>query len=150
MDITFREYAYGSAEHRRAQILRYMILRLETGVSSAAEKAIFDEHPDEKEHILLGAFDGEALLGTLNLKPEGEGNVLLRSLAVDSKCQGKGVGKQLVLFAHEVARERGYKRIILHSRLHVIGFYQKLGYAETGNRREGPRITLAEMELNLL
>ena len=150
MEMTLREYAYGSSEHRRALILRYMILRLETGVSSAAEKEIFGEHPDEKEHVLVGAFDGEALLGTLNLKPEGEGTVLLRSLAVDSKCQGTGIGKKLVLFALEVARERGYKRIILYSRLNVIGFYQKLGYAETGNRRESPKITLAEMELNLL
>jgi ribosomal protein S18 acetylase RimI-like enzyme len=90
------------------------------------------------------------VLGTLNLKPEGEGTVLLRSLAVDSKCQGTGVGKKLVLFAHEVARERGFRRIVLHSRLNVIGFYQKLGYTLTGNRIETPKITLAEMELNLL
>lgn len=149
METMCREYVYGSSEHRRALILRYMILRLETGVSSRAENQVFELDPEEKEHALLGVFEGDVLLGTVNLKPEGEGSVLLRSLAVDDKCQGMGIGKKLVLFAHEVAREKGYKRIVLNARLNVIGFYEKLGYTLTGNRRESPRITLAEMELIL-
>lgn len=149
MEITFREIEHGSSDYRKALILRYMVLRLETGVGDGGVNTIFDEHPDEKECVLLGAFHGNAIVGGVTLKPTGEGEMLLRSLAVDDKRQGTGIGKKLVLFAHEAARKRGVRRITLNARINVIGFYEKLGYTDTGVLHKYPAVTLTEMYIEL-
>jgi len=36
-------------------------------------------------------------------------------------------------YAENIARDAGYKKIIMHARKTAIGFYEKLGYTVTGN-----------------
>ncbi len=36
-------------------------------------------------------------------------------------------------FAENLARDRGYNRLIMHARKSVAGFYEKLGYKITGD-----------------
>ena len=65
---------------------------------------------------------------------------------------GKGVGKQLFDHAVELARGRGYKFLQLEADPNAVGFYEKVGMYEIGERHsevEGrPRI-LPVMELKL-
>jgi N-acetylglutamate synthase-like GNAT family acetyltransferase len=58
--------------------------------------------------------------------------VRLRQMAVQNNLQGKGIGASLMNFAENVARDHGYKKIIMHARKTAIGFYEKLGYTVTG------------------
>ena len=56
------------------------------------------------------------------------GVVRLRQMAVVSGLQGKGIGKVLLQFAENIARDRGFKKIVMHARKTAIGFYEKSGY----------------------
>jgi GNAT superfamily N-acetyltransferase len=61
-----------------------------------------------------------------------ERTLRLRQMAVPSGMQGKGIGRALMVFCENVARDRGYKRLIMHARKTALGFYEKLGYHVSG------------------
>ena len=54
-------------------------------------------------------------------------------MAVQNNLQGKGIGASLMNFAENVARDQGYKKLIMHARKTAIGFYEKLGYKVSGD-----------------
>ena len=54
-------------------------------------------------------------------------------MAVQNNLQGKGIGASMMHFAENVARDAGYKNLIMHARKTAIGFYEKLGYKVSGN-----------------
>lgn len=149
MEMELKQYYHGSREYRKGLVLRVCVLGLAAGVDDFLENLVFDPHPEEQDYYFLGAFQGDTLCATLNLIDKGEGLLLLRQFAVHPSLQGQGVGRKLLEFAHGFAREKGYSRITLDARLHVVGFYQKAGYALTGVRKVYPEITLDEMVISL-
>jgi len=66
------------------------------------------------------------------LVQEGPQTVRLRQMAVINDLQGKGIGRALMQFAENLARDRGYKKITMHARKNATGFYEKLGYKKVG------------------
>ena len=70
-------------------------------------------------------------------------------MAVVSGLQGKGIGKNILQFAENIARDRGYKKIIMHARKTATGFYEKLGYKITGPEFVEVTIPHYEMEKSL-
>ena len=70
-------------------------------------------------------------------------------MAVFSGLQGKGIGKVLLQFAENIARDRGYKKIIMHARKTAVGFYEKLGYKITSPEFEEVTIPHYVMEKSL-
>ena len=70
-------------------------------------------------------------------------------MAVVSGLQGKGIGKVLLQFAENIARDRGYKKIMMHARKTAVGFYEKLGYKKTGGEFEEVTIPHYVMEKDL-
>ena len=118
---------YGSPEYQQMIQLRNDILRKPLGL--AFEK---EELEKEAEDILIGAFEDDRLLGCCMLIETEPGTVRLRQMAVPKNLQGKGVGRALMQFAENIARDRGYKKITMHARKTATGFYEKLGYAVSG------------------
>ena len=118
---------HGSPEYRQMIDLRMHILRKPLGLSFTEE-----ELQKEKNDILIGCFDDDKLEGCCLLTETGPGEVRLRQMAVISGLQGKGLGRALMQFAENIARDRGYKKITMHARKTAIGFYEKLGYKTTG------------------
>ncbi len=114
---------HGSKEYQQMVELRYQILRKPLGLGFTME-----ELEKEKNEILIGCFDEEKLEGCCMLKDEGDKTVRLRQMAVLSGLQGKGIGRVLMMFAENIARDRGYKRLTMHARGTAVGFYEKLGY----------------------
>jgi GNAT superfamily N-acetyltransferase len=49
-------------------------------------------------------------------------------MAVLNDLQGKGIGRALMNFAENLARDRGYKTLAMHARKNATGFYEKMGY----------------------
>ena len=98
---------------------------------------------------MLGAFDEDLLVGTVNLAPCGENGLLLNALAIHDSRQGEGIGAKLVSYAHKIAKEQGYCTIRLMGRSNVAEFYKKLGYTPTGVVKNYPQVTLIEMALDL-
>lgn len=53
-------------------------------------------------------------------------------MAVAEDARGSGVGRAIVVSLEAIAQDRGLKRITLHSRNNVLGFYERLGYSVIG------------------
>jgi predicted GNAT family N-acyltransferase len=118
---------HGTKEYQQMIHLRNEILRKPLGLTFDAE-----ELEREREDILMGAFEDDRLLGCCLLTRVDERTLRLRQMAVPSGMQGKGIGRALMVFCENVARDRAYKRLIMHARKTALGFYEKLGYHVSG------------------
>ena len=118
---------YGTAEYQDAIKLRNEILRKPLGLSFEE-----DELQKEAENMHMAAYEDDRMLGCCMLVDEGDKTVRLRQMAVVNDVQGKGIGRALMTFAENLARDRGYKRITMHARKNALGFYEKLGYKKYG------------------
>ena len=132
---------HGSKEYQQMVNLRNDILRKPLGLSFSP-----DELEKEKDEILIGAFEDEKMLGCCMLIKESPSVVRLRQMAVLNNLQGKGIGRALMQFAENIARDRGFRRITMHARKSAIGFYEKLGYHVTGDEFQEVTIPHFTME----
>ncbi len=114
---------HGSNEYQQMVKLRDDILRKPLGLGFSP-----DELEQEKENMLIAAFEDEDILGCCMLVEENTNTVRLRQMAVLNDLQGKGIGRALMGFAENLARDRGYKILSMHARKNAIGFYEKMGY----------------------
>ena len=64
---------------------------------------------------------------------EAPGVARLRQMAVMNNLQGKGIGRTMMNFAENIARDRGFKKVTMHARKTAIGFYEHLGYQVIGD-----------------
>lgn len=119
---------HGTPEYRQMVKLREDLLRKPLGLRFTDE-----ELEKEKEDILIAAFEEERMLGCCMLIEERPDCVRLRQMAVLNDLQGKGIGRALMNFAENIARDRGYKIITMHARKNVVGFYEKMNYVVNGN-----------------
>ncbi|HEY6504573.1 MAG TPA: GNAT family N-acetyltransferase [Chitinophagaceae bacterium] len=120
---------HGTAEYRQMVKLRDDILRRPLGLTFTPE-----ELEGEKDNMLIAAFEDERILGCCMLVEELPGTVRLRQMAVLNDLQGKGIGRALMNFAENLARDRGYKTIRMHARSNAVGFYEKVGYKVRGDQ----------------
>lgn len=123
-----KQIDYGTKEYDQMIKLRYEILRKPLKLDFTEEQL-----QKEKNDILIGAFEEDKILGCCLLTREDQTSVRLRQMAVANNLQGKGIGASMMNYAENIARDAGYKKIIMHARKTAIGFYEKLGYTVTGN-----------------
>jgi predicted GNAT family N-acyltransferase len=135
---------HGSPEYREMTRLREQILRRPLGLTLDSE-----ELETERPHVHIGAFEEDSLLGCCMLVREDDRTVRLRQMAVSDKLQRKGVGKALMSFAENIARDQGYRNLIMHARQHAIGFYEKMGYRVTSTEFTEVTIPHVVMEKSL-
>jgi ribosomal protein S18 acetylase RimI-like enzyme len=135
---------HGTAEYEQMVRLRDEILRKPLGLSFTKE-----ELEREKNNLLIVAYEDERMLGCCMLIEEEPETVRLRQMAVMNDLQGKGIGKALMQFAENLARDRGYKRITMHARKNALGFYEKMGYKKIGKEFEEITIPHYVMEKEL-
>jgi GNAT superfamily N-acetyltransferase len=136
--------SHGTKEYKQMVELRNAILRKPLGLSFTQE-----ELEKEKDDILIGCFEEEKLEGCCLLTKEGKDAVRLRQMAVTTGLQGKGIGRVLMNFAENIARDRGFKKLTMHARKNAIGFYEKLGYEKVGDEFEEVTIAHYIMEKEL-
>ena len=120
---------HGSVEYQQMIKLRDIVLRKPLGLSFTSE-----DLEKEKENMLIGAFEEDRMLGCCMLVEEQPDVVRLRQMAVLNDLQGKGIGRALMNFAENIARDRGYKIIRMHARNNSVGFYEKVGYKIKGDQ----------------
>ena len=118
-----KQIDHGTKEYKQMINLRHELLRKPLNLTF--EK---DELDKEENDILIGAFEEEKMLGCCLLTRVDKDCVRLRQMAVQNNLQGKGIGAAMLNFAENVARDMGYKNVMMHARLTAIGFYKKLGY----------------------
>lgn len=120
---------HGSKEYKKMVDLRKLILRKPLGLDFTSE-----ELEKEKKDILIGCFDDDKIEGCCMLTDEGNGITRLRQMAVLAGLQGKGMGRVLMQFAENIARDRGFRKLTMHARQSAVGFYEKLGYRKVGSQ----------------
>ncbi len=107
----------------------------------------------EKEmgYLHIGCVEGldDSLVGGLMLAPLNDEEIRMMQVAVDTKYQREGIGREMVKYAEARAKEAGYSRIVMHSMLSVVHFYEKMGYRQEGDIFEENGITFARMVKDL-
>ncbi len=135
---------HGTAEYHQMVDLRYHVLRKPLGLEFSHE-----DLEREKEDVLMGCFDDEKLEGCCLLTPFGEKAFRLRQMAVSNGLQGKGIGRVLMSFAENIARDMRKEKLVMHARKSAVGFYEKLGYKICGDEFEEVSIPHYVMEKEL-
>ncbi|RZJ24157.1 MAG: GNAT family N-acetyltransferase [Brevundimonas sp.] len=90
----------------------------------------------DPEQGLLTAWDGDRLVGCILIARRGEGIGYFGMLSVSPALQNAGLGRKLVQIAEQTMADRfGARRVrisVIPQRDTLIGWYERLGYAATG------------------
>ena len=123
MKFIVKQIQYNSDNYHETVSLRDKILRKPLGLSFTQdylEKEVNDIH--------LAVFLDGKIVGCLILTPLVNEQIQMRQVAVDSSLQKSGVGRLLVEASERLAKDLGFKELILHARETAIPFYLKLNY----------------------
>ena len=105
--------------------VRNAVFSVEQGI---AETLDFDGRDHECVHVLAWIGDGESI-GTARMLPDGH----VGRIAVHKEWRGQGVGTRHTEYLTEVARDRGFADIHLHSQVQAAEFYSRLGFEARGD-----------------
>lgn len=133
---------FGSTRYDELVQLRYKILLEPLGLK------FLDSHREQEINYLhIGCIEclDDKLVGGLLLAPIDNDTIRLMQVAVDTKYQHEGIGRDLVDYAEKRAREADYKKIVMHAMLTVVNFYEKIGYHQEGDIFAEKGITFARM-----
>jgi len=123
-----KQIDHGSREYRQMVDLRDQLLRKPLGMTFTPE-----ELEKEKEETMIASYDEDDILGCCILTKVDNETVRLRQMAVHPDYQRKGIGASIMSFAENLARDKGYRYLIMHARDTAIGFYEKFGYKIKGD-----------------
>ena len=114
---------YGTPEYRQMVKMRDEILRKPLGLTFSQ-----DDIEKEKENLFIAAYDDDQILGCCMIVHIDNKKARLRQMAVLNNLQGKGIGRALIQFAENIARDHGYKIMNMHARKPTVPFFEKMGY----------------------
>lgn len=135
---------YGTPEYRQMLKMRDEILRKPLGLKISNE-----EIEKEKDNLFIAAFEDEQMLGCCMIVEMDTRKARLRQMAVLNNLQGKGIGRALIQFAENIARDHGYRVMSMHARKPTVPFFEKMGYKVTGSEFIEITIPHYEMEKEL-
>mgnify|MGYP006182690977 CR=1 FL=1 len=124
--------------------LRYEVLRAPWNQPRGSER---NEGDASAEHFAF--FENEQIIGVGRLDFTENLGSQIRFMAVDSRFQGRGIGRQLMQHMEEIARNKGCKVTILHAREIALPFYEKLGFSAYGPIYPDAGIEHRDMQLLL-
>ena len=134
-------FPHSSETYQQMVSLRHEILRKPLGLSFTLEELAKDQHD-----LLVGAFEYNTLMGCAILTQIDHNYLKIRQMLVNQSVQGKGVGKSILIFAENYAKENGYSHLFMNARISAIGFYGKSGYHVVGGPFEEVGIRHYRME----
>lgn len=105
--------------------LRFTVLREPWGQLKGSE-VLKDE--DQADHAMIVDAETNEIVGVARMQTNTPTQGQVRCVAVSPNVQGKGVGKLLMKYLEDVAKEKGIKEIILDARENAVKFYQSIGY----------------------
>ena len=83
---------------------------------------------DEMEAIHAMVIENDQIIGVARMHKSGENQGQVRCVAVAAEAQGQGVGKAIMLYLEEKAKEMGMQEIVLEARENAVPFYKSIGY----------------------
>ena len=113
--------------------------RLEDPLPECYVRAFGDIEADPNNELIVAELDGE-IIGTFqltftpSLSHQGSKRCTVESVRVDQKHRGKGIGREMMQWAIERAREKGCVSMQLtthQDRINAHRFYESLGFSST-------------------
>jgi len=138
----FIDIDFGSSRYDELVQLRYKILLEPLGL-----KFLDSFRDKEAGYLHIGCIEclDDKLVGGLLLAPLNDEEVRMMQVAVDNRYQGEGIGREMVKYAEERAKNSGFSKMVMHAMLSVVNFYEKMGYKQEGDIFEDNGITFAKM-----
>lgn len=106
-----------------------------------SDSEIAETIADGKARVLIARIDGK-LAGTVTIRDLGEGRAYLGMLCVDPDLQAEGLGRALIADAEDMAAEAFGAKVmtmtVIDARSELIAYYERRGYARTGELRPFP------------
>lgn len=119
---------FNSELQKKSVELRYKVLREPLGLVYTAEQLA-----DERDEIHIVAVLNHKVAGIVVLKKIDNNSLKMRQVAVEPELQQSGIGKQMVIFSEQWAKDNHYRKIELHARDTAKEFYLKMDYTVTGD-----------------
>jgi len=123
---------YTSEEFKKYFNSRWEILRKPWGHEKGSE---VDDNENISLHVMAIEGDDVVGIGRLTYFRNGEGQI--RYMGVKDDFRKKNVGKMLLEYLENEARDMGLERIFLNSRDSAYLFYSKMGYKAEGKPFDG-------------
>ena len=84
---------------------------------------------DEDQAIHAIAIDDNEVVGVARMHESAEKQGQVRCVATATEAQGKGIGKAIMAYLEEKAKQKGWTEIVLEARENAVPFYQAIGYS---------------------
>lgn len=104
--------------------LRYKVLREPGGHPKGTEK---DDYEPISDHFMAVNEQAE-IVGVAKLYEKAPGIGHFSHLVVAPEYQHRGIGRMLLMFVEERAREKGYKTLGTMSRVTTTAYFEKFGF----------------------
>lgn len=105
------------------------------------------------DRLLVAERDG-AIVGCVQVTGKEGGVAYLGLLCIDPALQAAGLGRQLITAAETMARSAFAARLVemtvIERRAELIAYYERRGYARTGERRPFPIVLDPPLEMVVL
>jgi len=118
---------FGSNDYSDMISLRLNVLLHPIGINES-----YINKEKEKHDVLIGLFNDNRLIGCCILSTINKETIQLRQMAVLPEFQKSGSGRKILAFAEFIAKEKGYKILMMHAHDAVLDFYKKCGYTISG------------------
>lgn len=105
-------------------LVRYQTLREPWSQPPGSER---DEQENTADHA-MACDEKNHVLGVCRLQLNSPDEAQLRYMGVKTETLGLGIGKKLIAYMENKARQKGASRMILQARENAVEFYKKCGY----------------------
>jgi len=97
---------------------------------------------DPATRLLVAFDDDDAPIGCVQVSDHGDGTAYLGLLCIEPRLQAAGLGRQLIAAAEGTAcgifAAHRIEMTVIEARAELIAYYERRGYARTGERRDFP------------
>lgn len=83
---------------------------------------------DEDQAIHAITVEGTEVVGVARMHESAEKQGQVRCVAIATEAQGKGIGKAMMAYLEEKAKQKGWTEIVLEARENAVPFYEAIGY----------------------
>lgn len=142
MEVDILNIVYDSEQYLDSLTLRNEVFRKPFGLDIKN-----DDLDEDKVMDMYGAYIGDKLIGTVFLKEKDRSTAQIKTVAILEEFRGIGLGRYLLEFIEDLARERGYNQADLMARMSCRDFYGKLGYraiSETYDYKTIPHLDMTK------
>ncbi len=105
-------------------------IRIEVFVDEQGFTEEFDSADHTATHIV--GFIGEEPVATSRVIKINDTDFIIGRIAVRKMHRKKGLGAEIVFAAEDAIKEKGGKVAFIHAQMQAVPFYEKIGYAKTG------------------